>query len=151
MTLGNSEIQRCSQICSYEDQIAFLASAAKKQRAEVKEKHLSETDRQLLLGAKQKKSSWLSTETVRRIARSQISEDQILRSRWVLTWKPKDSSGHESQGSQYKPKARLVIYGFEDPHIETLSRDAPTMGKDSRMLVLQYAASARWSIVTSIV
>ena len=54
LTLGNSEIQRCSQICSYEDQIAFLASAAKKQRAEVKEKHLSETDRQLLLGAKQK-------------------------------------------------------------------------------------------------
>ena len=147
LTLDHSEIQRCSRINSFEDQIAFLASAAKKQRAEVKEKHLSESDRQLFLGAKQKEiSSWLSTETVRRIARSQIPEDQILRSRWVLTWKPIDSSGQETQETQYKPKARLVILGFEDPHIETLSRDAPTMGKDSRMLVLQYAASARWPL-----
>ena len=69
-----------------------------------------------------------------------------MRSRWVLTWKPIDSSGTETEGSQYKPKARLVILGFEDPHIETLSRDAPTMGKDSRMLILQYAASSRWTL-----
>ena len=146
LTLEHSEIQRCTQIC-YEDQIALLASAAKKQRAEVKEKQLSEADRQLFLGAKRKEiSSWLSTETVRKIARSQIPEEQILRSRWVLTWKPIDDSGQESGSTQSKPKARLVILGFEDPHIETLSRDAPTMGKDSRMLVLQYAASARWSL-----
>ncbi|CAL1153804.1 unnamed protein product [Cladocopium goreaui] len=46
-----------------------------------------------ILGAKAKEiSSWLSTETVRRIARSQIPEEQILRSRWVLTWKPRDES-----------------------------------------------------------
>ena len=146
LTLEHFEIEQCSKI-SYEDQIAFLASAAKRQRAEVKEKQLSEADRQLFLKAKHKEiTSWLSTETVRRIARSQIPEDQILRSRWVLTWKPIDSSGTETEGSQYKPKARLVILGFEDPHIETLSRDAPTMGKDSRMLILQYAASSRWTL-----
>ena len=144
--LESHEIDHCSRI-NYEDQIAFLASAAKRQRAEVKEKNLSEADRKLFLGAKNKEiTSWLSTETVRRIARSQIPEEQILRSRWVLTWKPVDTSGTDDNSSQYKPKARLVILGFEDPHIETLSRDAPTMGKDSRMLILQYAASARWTL-----
>ena len=146
LTLEHHEIKHCSKI-NYDEQIAFLASAAKRQRAEVKEKNLSESDRQLFLGAKHKEvTSWLSTETVRKIARSKIPEEQILRSRWVLTWKPIDNSGTESEGNQYKPKARLVILGFEDPHIETLSRDAPTMGKDSRMLILQYIASARWSL-----
>ena len=144
--LESHEIDHCSRI-NYEDQIAFLASAAKRQRAEVKEKNLSEADKQLFLSAKNKEiTSWLSTETVRRIARSQIPEEQILRSRWVLTWKPVDSSDTGEDHPQYKPKARLVILGFEDPHIETLSRDAPTMGKDSRMLILQYAASARWTL-----
>ena len=72
LTLEHFEIEQCSKI-SYEDQIAFLASAAKRQRAEVKEKQLSEADRQLFLKAKHKEiTSWLSTETVRRIARSQI-------------------------------------------------------------------------------
>ena len=141
------EITDCSRK-GVDDQIAFLASAAKRQRAEVKEKTLTLEDKKLFLAAKQKEiSSWLSTETVRRIARSQIPEEQILRSRWVLTWKPLDQTGQANENDhQYKAKARLVILGFEDPHIETLSRDAPTMGKDSRMLILQYAASAKWSI-----
>ncbi len=45
-----------------------------------------------------------------------------------------------------KAKARLVILGFEDPQIDTLARDSPTLGRDSRMLLLQYAASSRWQI-----
>eukprot|EP00434_Breviolum_minutum_P025492 symbB.v1.2.022525.t1/scaffold1944.1/size145740/2 len=141
------EVTDCSRK-NFEDQIAFLASAAKRQRAEVKEKTLTPEDKKLFLTAKQKEiSSWLSTETVRKIARSQIPEEQILRSRWVLTWKPLDQTGQEGENNhQYKAKTRLVILGFEDPHIETLSRDAPTMGKDSRMLILQYAASAKWTL-----
>ena len=145
--MDHSGLTECSRK-DFEEQIAFLASAAKRQRAEVKEKTLTEEDKRLFLSAKQKEiSSWLSTETVRRIARSQIPEEQILRSRWVLTWKPIDLTGQEDEDTNhFKAKARLVILGFEDPHIETLSRDAPTMGKDSRMLILQYAASAKWSL-----
>ena len=145
--MDHSDLTECSRK-DFEEQIAFLASAAKRQRAEVKEKTLTEEDKRLFLSAKQKEiSSWLSTETVRRIARSQIPEEQILRSRWVLTWKPIDLTGQEDEDTNhFKAKARLVILGFEDPHIETLSRDAPTMGKDSRMLILQYAASAKWSL-----
>ena len=48
--------------------------------------------------------------------------------------------------NSHKPKARLVILGFEDPQIENLARDSPTLGKDSRTLIFQYAASAKWRI-----
>ena len=89
--------------------------------------------------------SWLSTETVRRIARNQIPEDQILRSRWVLTWKPVEPTTQEPNPSP-KAKALLVILGYEDPKLEALARDSPTMGKDSRTLILQFAASSKWKI-----
>eukprot|EP00435_Cladocopium_sp_Y103_P069341 s209_g33.t1 len=140
------DLQRCGNQ-NMEDQIAFLASSAKKQRSEVREKDLTPSDRVLFQGAKAKEiASWLSTETVRRIARSQIPEEQILRARWVLTWKPQEPSPHNPDAPSHKPKARLVILGYEDPNLESMARDSPTMGKDSRTLILQYAASAKWRI-----
>ena len=139
------EIDKCVRQTP-EQQVAFLASAAKRQKVEVREKDLSEDEKKLFISAKHKEvASWLSTETVRKITRSQIPESQILRSRWVLTWKPLDSEqvSQDPEGRTHKPKARLVILGFEDPHLETLARDSPTMGKDSRMLLLQFAASQK--------
>lgn len=95
-----------------EQQIAFLASSAKKQRSEVREKDLTPSDKVLFQGAKNKEiASWLSTETVRRIARNQIPENQILRSRWVLTWKPQEPDPTNPEAPSHKPKARLVILG----------------------------------------
>ena len=139
IVLNVQEVIECSQK-ETSNQIAFLASAAKKQKVEVKEKDLNPEELKLFQGAKMKEvNSWLSTETVRRIARSQIPQDQILRSRWVLTWKPIEES---TSGDRHKPKARLVILGYEDPHLESLARDSPTMGRDTRTLILQYAASS---------
>ena len=46
----------------------------------------------------------------------------IMRCRWILTWKevdPKDNPKGESQ----KPKARLVVLGFEDPLVDEIPRD----------------------------
>ena len=148
LSLEAWEIDKCCKQNPVQ-QVAFLASAAKKQKAEVREKELSEEEKQLFAAAKHKEiSSWLSTETVRRITRNKIPESQILRSRWVLTWKPLDTTQviQDKEGRTHKPKARLVILGFEDPHLETLARDSPTMGKDSRMLLLQFAASQRLSL-----
>eukprot|EP00435_Cladocopium_sp_Y103_P002384 s4317_g1.t1 len=145
VALSVDEISHCMKQ-DLPEQIAFLASAAKKQRSEVKEKNLSTNELKLFQGAKTKEiQSWLSTETVRRIARNQIPEEQILRSRWVLTWKPVEPSPQDPTPPA-KPKARLVILGYEDPQLESLARDSPTMGKDSRMLILQFAASAKWKI-----
>ena len=147
LTLTMNEIQSCSHM-SLGEQIVALVSTAKKQRAEVREKALSPADLALFRAAKEKEiRSWLSTETVRKIARSQIPEEQILRSRWVLTWKPVEPTGEEENtGPKFKPKARLVILGYEDPQLESLARDSPTRGKDSRSLIFQYAASTRTKI-----
>ena len=45
-----------------------------------------------------------------------------------------------------KPKARLVVLGFEDPLVDQIPRDSPTMSKLSRVLILQHAASLGWDI-----
>eukprot|EP00435_Cladocopium_sp_Y103_P063659 s40_g25.t1 len=145
LTLSTDDVETCMHK-SPSEQIAFLASAAKRQRAEVKEKSLSAADLRLFNEAKTKEiSSWLSTESVRKIARNQIPEEQILRSRWVLTWKPVEPTT-SNPNPDAKPKARLVILGYGDPQLEQLARDSPTMGKDSRTLILQYAASTRQKI-----
>ena len=145
LMLTSSEVEQCMQKTLYDDQVSFLASTAKRQKVEVKEKDLTPAELELFLQAKNKEvNSWLSTETVRRIARNQIPEDQILRSRWVLTWKAVDPAGNAE--SKERNKARLVVLGFEDPQLDSLARDSPTMGRDSRTLLLQYAASAKWMI-----
>ena len=144
--LTMDEMQKCLGR-SYEGQEAFLASAAKRQKVEVKLRDLSPDELELFKKAKSKEiDSWLSTDTVRRILRNQVPEGQLLRSRWVLTWKTLDAVEQKETGMSRKPKARLVILGFEDPMIDSLPRDSPTLGKDSRMLALQCIASHRWGV-----
>lgn len=131
---------------TYHDQEVYLASAAKRQKVEVKLRDLSTEDLKLFNQAKEKElDSWLATDTVRRILRNQVPEGQLLRSRWVLTWKPLDPEDQQKCGKTHKPKARLVTLGYEDPMIDSLPRDSPTLGRDSRMLALQCIASHRWT------
>ena len=128
-------------------EMAFLVSAAKRQRSEVKMTNLSPEDREKFQDAKAKEiESWITTETIARIARNQIPRENILRSRWILTWKEIDGSVQHEGSPKYKPKARLVVLGFEDPQVENIPRDSPTMNKLSRTFVLQMAASKQWTI-----
>ena len=130
----------------YDYQENFLASAAKRQKVEVKMKDLKVDEIKMFQKAKEKElDSWLATDTVRKILRTKIPEDQILRTRWVLTWKALDEQEQKETGLTKKAKARLVILGYEDPHIDTLPRDSPTLGRDSRMLALQCIASHQWT------
>ena len=146
IALTMDEIHKC-QGKTYEQQEIFLASTAKKQRAEVKIQELSEQDKALFKKAKDKEiDSWLSTDTVRRITRNAIPEDQLLRTRWVLTWKTIDAIEQQELGVDKKAKARLVVLGFEDPQLDTLERDSPTLGRDSRMIALQAVSSYQWPI-----
>ena len=131
---------------TYEYQESYLASAAKKQKVEVKIKDLNSEEQKLFAKAKEKElDSWLATDTVRKILRNQVPEGQLLRSRWVLSWKPLDEIEQEETGSTRKAKARLVILGYEDPLIDSLPRDSPTLGRDSRMLALQCISSHEWT------
>ena len=45
-----------------------------------------------------------------------------------------------------KAKARLVVLGFEDPDIDIIHNDAPTLSKDGRQLLLQKIASNHWEL-----
>ena len=128
-------------------EMAFLASAAKKQRSEIKLKDLSSEDLQKFNRAKQGEiNNWLSTQTVKRVFRNQIPEDQILRCRWLLTWKPVEQP--QPGDDAHKAKARLIVWGYLDPQLESIPRDSPTMSKISRMLVLQLISSEGWELMS---
>ena len=139
-----SELQQCCK-GSYQQQEALIASAAKRQKVEVKMKDLTPAERAEFEQAKNKEiDQWISTETIRRIIRNQVPEHQLLRTRWILTWKPVDEQVKQTTGRTHKAKARLVILGYEDPSLESLPRDSPTLGRDTRMLLLQLIASQKW-------
>jgi transposase InsO family protein len=144
--LTMEDIQKCLGK-TYATQEIYLASAAKRQKVEIKMKDLTPEDLKLFRQAQDKElDSWLATDTVRKILRSQIPEGQLLRTRWVLTWKNLDEQDQKESGMSRKAKARLVILGYEDPDIDSLPRDSPTLGRDTRMVALQCISSHKWSV-----
>jgi hypothetical protein len=129
---------------SEEETWLLLATSAKKQRSEVKLTELTREERMEFDKAKKSEiANWIQTGTLTKVLRNQIPEEQILRSRWILTWKPLDQS-EQTQTKSHKAKARLVILGYLDPQIENIPRDSPTLNKTSRMLILQVLATHMW-------
>ena len=45
-----------------------------------------------------------------------------------------------------RPKARLIIRGFEDPNLLSLRRDSPTLGLSNRNALLALSAIYRWPV-----
>ena len=129
------------------EEMAFLVSAAKKQRAEVKLTTLSPKERLEFEVAKDSEvQNWIKTGTIAKIVRDKIPADQILKCRWIFTWKPLDEVDQQQYQKTKKAKARLVILGYLDPKIEQLPRDSPTLGRHSKMLMLQLIASMGWEL-----
>ena len=82
-----------------------------------------------------------------KMLRNQLSPEEVLRCRWVLTWKPIEAKDQDPQNpKEKKAKARLVVLGYLDPAIDKLTRDSPTLSKHSRMLLLQVLASYGWDL-----
>lgn len=91
--------------------------------------------------------NWLKTNTVTKILRDKLSPEQVLRCRWILTWKPIDPSDIDPITKRdHKAKARLVVLGYLDPMITEVPRDAPTLNRHTRMLILQLIASKQWTL-----
>ena len=81
---GHQQLERGN----WTEEMSFLVSAAKRQRSEVKISTLGAHDRKLFGEAKSKEvDGWLSTSTVCRILRHQVPTDNVLRCRWILSWK----------------------------------------------------------------
>ena len=94
-------------------------------------------------------SNWVGTDTISKILKIQVPSDQILKCRWILTWKPLDQTGIDASNKSqrtHKAKARIVVFGYMDPNIENIPRDSPTMSKTSRMMLLQILATHRWAM-----
>jgi len=51
-----------------------------------------------------------------------------------------------NQPTSRKAKARLVVKGFQDPDIDNLCSDSPTLTRDSRMPLLQTISSMKWVV-----
>eukprot|EP00438_Fugacium_kawagutii_P029976 Skav217703 [mRNA] locus=scaffold2294:90003:97141:- [translate_table: standard] len=140
-----SDLQKLSN--KPEELEALMAAAAKRQRSEVKVRDLTEQELKEFEVAKNKEiDQWLSTQTVQRILRSKVPQENVLRCRWVLNWKELDPIDAAKEGRPKRAKARLVVLGYEDPGLCEIPRDSPTVQRESRSLVLQYCASRRWAI-----
>ena len=131
--------------------MAFVASAAKRQRSEVKISTLSPSEKAEFQKAKNTEiNNWIKTGTISKILREKIPREQVLRCRWILTWKPVDEEHQDKMNAKdpkrVKAKARLVILGYMDPQLEDLPRDSPTLGRNSKMILLQLIASMGWDL-----
>ena len=81
--------------------MTFLATAAKKQRSEVRLTELTATEREEFAKAKDTEiTNWLKTGTVQKMFRNQLSPEQILKCRWILTWKPIENSELDPRNPQ---------------------------------------------------
>ena len=128
-----------------EDMIC-LASDARKKRVEVRLRDLTVREQQRFAAAKHKEvGAWLSHKTVRKVAKGRIPDKNIMRCRWIYTWKAADPSSAATADGR-KAKARLVVLGFEDPDLDRVPNDAPTLSKDGRQLLLQKICSNRWRL-----
>ena len=124
------------------EHLATVAAASKKSRAEVHLKDLTVKEKELFEKAKEKEiSCWLQTSAIRPILRKKLNPEQILRSRWILTWK-----APEEGETQQRAKARLVVLGYQDPKLTEVLRDAPTLSREGRSLVLQTISSRRFRL-----
>ena len=131
-------------------EMLFVTSAARRQRSEVKLSTLSTEEKQQFQKAKESEiQNWIKTGTITKILRNQVPQHQIMRCRWILTWKPIDEENSDSNPNKkplMKAKARLVILGYLDPQLEELPRDSPTLGRNAKMLLLQLLASKHWDL-----
>ncbi|CAE7445807.1 RE1 [Symbiodinium microadriaticum] len=83
-----------------------VAAAMKRARAEVCLKDLTAKELELFDAAKQKEiNCWVQTSAIRGILRQKLNPEQILKSRWILTWKPPE----EGETQQRAKEGRAVV------------------------------------------
>ena len=149
VTVNHQDIEAWKSEENPQDML-FIATAAKRQRSEVKISTLTTEEKLQFQKAKEAEiQNWIKTGTISRILRDQVSPSQIMRCRWILTWKPIDSDESPNKNKTsplVKAKARLVILGYLDPQLEELPRDSPTLGRNAKMLLLQLLASKQWDL-----
>lgn len=121
---------------------SFLANQVKKNHIEVFERFLTEEEKVKFNSAKNVEvKNFIIAKVFERLPPDKRPDrSQILKMRWVLTWKINPDTGER------KAKARAVILGYLDPEYERRPSASPTMSRTSRQLFLQCAASYGFSV-----
>ena len=117
-----------------------------KKGAEVSFKKLSEVDQvEMKQAMRTEVNSFLEKEAIDIASRHGVDPQKLLSMRWVLTYKPVVDSQDCQTG--VKPKARLIIRGFEDPNLLHQRRDSPTLSIQNRNTLLSLAALYHWPVM----
>ena len=122
---------------------AFVVTGLWKRRVEITEKHLTPEERELIRLAKGKEvKEFVREKVVERVRDSEhVAVDDIMKMRWVLTWKKDPDSPLGKKG-----KARLVVLGFQDPYLGQEQTCSPTLNKRSKQLLLQVVVQQKWEL-----
>ena len=129
------------------EEMAFLVSAAKKQRAEVRLTTLSSKERSEFDVAKDTEvQNWIKTGTIARIVRDKIPADQILKCRWIFTWKPLDEEDQKKYQKTRKSKSKIGDTRISRPQDRSASPRFANSRRHSKMLMLQLIASMGWDL-----
>ena len=81
------------------------ATQDRKKRVEVRLRDLSPAEQEQFRQAKQKEvGAWLDHAPVRKVAAGTLDDSQLMRCRWILSWKDP-----EKVGGPKRAKARLVV------------------------------------------
>ena len=126
----------------------FIAKSVQK-GVEVSYAKLNKLQRDAMDSAMQLEvDNWLKTVAVK-AASQYVPRQQLLRMRWVLTFKQAspEGEGQASSGDKIRAKARIVILGYSDPHLLEASTTSPAMTRLSRQLLLNAASAQRWDIL----
>ncbi|CAE7794276.1 RE2 [Symbiodinium sp. CCMP2592] len=124
----------------------FMSKAVSK-GVEVSWQRLSAEQRSAMAEAKSLEvAQWVQLKVCKRVA-EHVPESQLLRMRWVLTFKEADPT--EAGNPQVKAKARIVILGYSDPGLLEDTTASPTMSKLTRQLMLNLACIRRWAIYSA--
>ena len=120
----------------------FVLNQVKKNHVEVSERRLSKEELAQFDGAKQKEiKNYILAKVFARVPMEQRPDaDQILKMRWVLTWKI------DPETEARKAKARAVILGYQDPLYETRPTASPTMTRATRQLFLTMCAAKKFLV-----
>ncbi|CAE7470265.1 unnamed protein product [Symbiodinium sp. CCMP2592] len=124
----------------------FMSKAVSK-GVEVSWQRLSAEQRAAMAEAKGLEvAQWVQLKVCKKVA-EHVPESQLLRMRWVLTFKEADPD--EAGNKKVKAKARIVILGFSDPGLLEDTTASPTMSKLTRQLMLNLACIKQWAIFSA--
>jgi hypothetical protein len=120
---------------------AFVATSLRKKRVEIVEKRFTPEEKKLIRTAKGKEiKEFLKEAVVARLQQGEtVDPSEVMKMRWVLTWKKNDDG-------TTKGKARLVVLGFQDPHLGTEHTSNPTLNRRSKQLLLQTVVQNSWPL-----